>query len=154
MKRVLRVYLDTSVIGGCFDDEFQLWSNALMVDFQNGIFKPVISSVVTEELERAPQQVKDKLHELILIGAEILEPDNEALSLLEEYQNRQIVTEKYSNDLLHIAIATVSAEVLVSWNFKHIVRLEKIQQFNAVNISCGFRPIEIHSPREVAHYEE
>lgn len=154
MKRALRVYLDTSVISGCFDEEFRVWSNALMDDFKNGLFKPAIPSVVTEEPERATQQVKDKLEELILMGAEILEPDDEALSLLEEYQKRQIVTEVYSNDLLHSAIATISAEVLVSWNFKHIVRLEKIQQFNSVNTSCEFHPLRVHSPREVAHYEE
>ncbi len=91
---------------------------------------------------------------MIKIGVEILEPDQEALDLMKEYQKKQIISDKYSNDLLHIAIATISAEVLVSWNFKHIVKLDKIQQFNATNLSCGYRAITIYSPREVAYYEE
>ncbi len=152
--KIPRIYFDTSVIGGCFDEEFQVWSNALVDDLKKGLFQPVISSIVTEEIQKAPEQVRKKLEELIQLGAEILEPNQEALDLMKEYQKRNIISDRFKNDLLHIAIATISAEVLVSWNFKHIVKLDKVQQFNAVNLSCGYRAITIYSPREVAHYEE
>jgi hypothetical protein len=56
--------------------------------------------------------------------------------------------------MLHIALATVAAvDVLVSWNFQHIVRLDKIQRFNGVNLELGYRPLAKYSPREVTTYE-
>jgi hypothetical protein len=56
--------------------------------------------------------------------------------------------------MLHIALATVAdADVLVSWNFKHIVRFDQIRLFNAANLEQGYKPLSIHSPREVTSYE-
>ena len=53
--------------------------------------------------------------------------------------------------MLHIAIATVAeVDVLVSWNFRHIVRLDKIRLFNGINLQLGYKPLTIYSPREVA----
>ena len=53
--------------------------------------------------------------------------------------------------MLHIAIAAVAeVDVVVSWNFRHIVRLDKIRLFNGVNLECGYKPLTIYSPREVA----
>ena len=57
MKKEIRIYVDTSVIGGCFDDEFDLWSNGLMDDFRNDNYKPVISEIVAAEVNVAPQFV-------------------------------------------------------------------------------------------------
>lgn len=55
--------------------------------------------------------------------------------------------------MLHIALATVAdIDVLVSWNFKHIVRLDKIRIFNAVNLELGYKQLQIYSPREVTSY--
>lgn len=62
---------------------------------------------------------------------------------------------KYFNDMLHIAIATVaSADALASWNFKHIVRLDKIRLFNEINVGEGYPALNIYSPREIASHEE
>ena len=73
-----------------------------------------------------------------------------ALELADEYQKRNILTPNFYDDGLHIAIATVAeADLLVSWNFKHIVRFDKIRLFNAVNIEFGYKPLQIFSPREV-----
>jgi len=81
--------------------------------------------------------------------------DAETAELAEAYQNRGIISPKYHDDGTHIALAT-SAEVdlLVSWNFKHIVHFEKIRLFNAVNLERGYKSLQIYSPREVTHYEE
>jgi hypothetical protein len=58
---------------------------------------------------------------------------------------------RFRNDMLHIAIATVAeVDVVVSWTFRHIVRLDKIRLFNAVNLELGYKPLTIYSPREVA----
>lgn len=152
--KIPRIYIDTSVIGGCFDDEFYIWSNALFDDIQKGLFRPMISSIVEEEIEAAPDQVRKKYYELLSMSAEILSPDKQAFELMRQYSKHDIISIKFRNDMLHIAVATVAeADILVSWNFKHIVRYDKIQQFNAVNIENGYRTIAIYSPREVTYYE-
>jgi hypothetical protein len=116
--KIQKIYLDTSVIGGCFDEEFQLWSNTLVGELHKGTFVPVISSIVTEEINRAPQNIKEKYNEIIDTGCPILTPDAESFELLKQYQNHTIISSKFENDMLHIALATVAnVDILVSWNF-------------------------------------
>lgn len=148
-----RIYIDTSVIGGCFDEEFAEWSNGLVADFRTGIFQPLLSDVVAAEVADAPENVQGVYAELVSLNAEILKVDESALGLAEEYQKRSILTPNFYDDGLHIALATVAeADFLVSWNFKHIVRFDKIRLFNAVNIEFGYKPLQIFSPREVTTY--
>ena len=91
--------------------------------------------------------------ELLTIGAEIIEATESALELADAYQEHRILPPKFYDDGLHIAVATVGkADVLVSWNFKHIVRLDKIRLFNAVNLEYGYKPLQVFSPREVTTY--
>lgn len=153
MKK-LRVYIDTSVIGGCFDEEFSPWSNGLMRDFREGHFLPVVSTTVAAEIGPAPAVVGAKYVEVLGYGAEMLELTSEALDLVEAYAERAVLPLRFRSDLEHIAIATVAAvDVLVSWNFKHIVHLDKIRVFNGVNLELGYAPLQIYSPREVTSYE-
>jgi hypothetical protein len=151
--KIQRIYIDTSVIGGCFDPEFAEWSNGLLQDFRNGTFQPLLSDVVSAEIEKAPESVQSIYAELISLNAEILTVQESALGLADEYQKRSILTPKFYDDGLHIALATVAeADLLVSWNFKHIVHFDKIRLFNAVNIEFGYKPLQIFSPREVTTY--
>lgn len=153
--KIQRVYTDTSVIGWCFDAEFSPWSNGLMRDFQLKNFIPVVSDVITTEIDDAPEHVRLKYAELLALYPEILETDEQALTLSEIYQQRNILTRKFYDDGVHIALATIAeVDVLVSWNFKHIVHLDKIRLFNAVNIEHGYKQLQIYSPREVTNYEE
>lgn len=153
--KLLRVYLDTSVIGGCFDPEFERWSNALFADFEAGRLTPVLSEVVAAEVEVAPERVRRKFEEARDLAGQLLEVDREVLEVVAGYSRHGILPPQFRNDMLHIALATVSnVDVLVSWNFKHIVRLAKIRLYNAVNLELGYQPLLIHSPREVATYEE
>jgi hypothetical protein len=148
--KIQRIYIDTSVIGGCFDPEFAEWSNGLLQDFRNATFQPLLSEVIAAEIGEAPQIVQAVYAELAMLGAEILVVEDAALELADEYQKRNILTPIFYDDGLHIAIATVAeADLLVSWNFKHIVRFDKIRLFNAVNIEFGYKPLQIFSPREV-----
>jgi hypothetical protein len=151
--RAQRIYIDTSVIGGCFDAEFSLWSNGLFKDFRLGNYRPVVSEVVAAEVDDAPAPVRERYAELLGLGAEVLEVDEAVLQLAGVYQHRKILTPKFFDDGVHIALAT-SAEVdlLVSWNFKHIVHFDKIRLFNSVNLELGYKPLQIYSPREVTHY--
>ncbi len=149
MKR-LRIYVDTSVIGGCFDAEFAAWSNALIEDFRSGRFRLVLSDVTAAEVALAPAQVRNLYSELTSL-AETLPVAEESLALLENYEAHHVLDPRFRNDMLHIALATVAeADVLVSWNFQHVVRLDKIQQFNGINVETGYKPLAIYSPREVA----
>jgi predicted nucleic acid-binding protein len=149
--RAPRVYLDTSVLGGCFEPEFEEWSNGLVEDFRRRRFVPVLSDLLAAELDPAPERVRQVHAELIEIGAEGLVVGEEALDLLDAYEARAVLGAKYRNDMLHIALATTAkVDVLVSWNFKHMVRFEKIRLFNAVNLDPGYKSLTIHSPREVA----
>jgi hypothetical protein len=106
-------------------------------------------------MNKAPQQVQDTLTRLMDYEPRILEITEDALELSEEYLNRKILNPKFRDDALHIALASLSnVDVLVSWNFRHIVHYDKIRLFNAVNIENGLKSIDIYSPCEVTNYKE
>ena len=124
-----------------------------MKDFELGYFKAVLSEVVTREIEDAPGPVQMKYRKLIENDAEILRINEEALDVVLQYQTHKILPHKFTNDMLHIALATVAGvDILVSWNFKHIVHFDKIRQFNAVNNELGYKGLSIYSPMEVTNY--
>ncbi|SRR5690606_33572094 len=153
--KVQRVYTDTSVIGGCFDPEFAPWSNGLFHDFRLGRFIPVVSAVVAAEIEDAPEAVRTAYEEVVALGAEVLLVSDAALELADAYLKRGVLTPKFYDDATHIALATMAeVDLLVSWNFRHIVHYDKIRAFNAVNLERGYKPIQIYSPREVTHHGE
>ncbi len=148
MKKI-KIYLDTSVIGGCFDTEFKRYSNHLIKAILKGRAQAVLSTVVLAEVQKAPSDVKGVLDQILDIS-EVLDIDSEMIALAEMYLKSAIVSRKYQDDALHIAAASVSkTDVLVSWNFKHIVNFKRIHQFNAVNLREGYSMLEIRSPMEV-----
>ena len=154
MKR-LRIYVDTSVIGGCCDDEFADVSMPLIVAARDGKVVLVVSDLTLAELEKAPQEVRGILSSISSDNIEAVDTIEEAIELQRAYLDAGVVTERYSNDALHIAIATVCrADVLVSWNYKHIVNFSRIRAFNAVNLREGYQPVEIRTPLEVSGYED
>ena len=147
------IYLDTSVLGGCFDAEFAPWSKGLMKDIRLGHYRPVLSELIATELENAPEKIRDIYAALIDERAEILCITDEVLDLVQAYGRHKILGLKFKNDMMHIALATVrGVDLLVSWNFKHIVHFDKIRQFNAVNVAMGYKMVAIYSPREVTNY--
>lgn len=151
----LRVYIDTSVIGGCFDDEFSEWSNDLFDEFRSGAKIAVVSDLTLRELEEAPQEVRVMLAGIPGERVEHLFLDDEAVALADTYIADGVVTMKHLIDAQHIAIASVGrVDVLTSWNFKQIVNLERIHAFNAVNLRLGYPMLEIRSPREVLFEKE
>ncbi|MCL5990940.1 MAG: type II toxin-antitoxin system VapC family toxin [Bacteroidetes bacterium] len=145
-----RIYIDTSVIGGCFDEEFQEWSNKLFDLFVSGKLIAMISDVTTTEIEPAPDYVKNKIKEIPKNLVEYIDKNDEAESLASKYIEHHAISIKYQEDALHIAMATVNkADVLVSWNFKHIVNLRRIHIYNSINLMLDYQPLEIRTPREV-----
>lgn len=146
-----RVYLDTSVLGGAFDEEFQQDTLKLLACIRGGRIKAVVSEQTEIELEAAPAKVQDLLNELLSdLGAETLRLTPEARNLAAAYVTAGVVTPKQMADALHIALATLAkVDVLVSWNFKHIVNLTCIRGFSGVNLIRGYGTLEIRSPKEV-----
>lgn len=150
-----RIYIDTSVIGGCFDSEFSKWSRMLFDEFLEGVSVAVISDLTRQELEGAPKFVKERLLSIPLAHLENVFLFGEADTLALAYLENNVVSSRHIADAQHIAIASVErVDVLVSWNFKQIVNLERIHAFNSVNIKMGYPLLEIRSPKEVIHEEE
>ena len=131
-----------------------MWSNGLVRDFRAGRFLPALSDVTAAEVRSAPETVRELHQELLLLAGAVLPVTSQALALVDAYSKRGILGARFGADMLHIALATLAeVDALVSWNFKHIVRLEKIRLFNAVNTELGCKALSILSPREVTTYE-
>lgn len=150
-----RIYLDTSVIGGCFDLSFQHDSGRLMDLFKSRMAFAVISDITLFELDSAPERVRAVLDEIPKSQVQVVHFSPEARELANEYIAAGVISLTWESDAQHIAIATVNrVNAVVSWNFKHIVNLRKILGYNSVNIRQGYPVIEIRTPKEVFDYEE
>jgi hypothetical protein len=147
-----RIYTDTSVIGGCADVEFAEESLRFFEMARSGRFVLLISDVVVRELIDAPQPVSQLLSGLPESALEAVPLSEEVLQLRDAYLAAGIVGPKWMDDATHVAAATVAqADAIVSWNFKHIVRLDKIKAYNEVNQKMGFGALTILSPKEVIY---
>ncbi len=144
--RKLRVYADTSVFGGVFDEESQRFF-ALV---RSGQILLLVSQVVVDELADAPGPVRDVLESLPPQSIEVADLTPEIIKLRQEYLAAGIVNPRSADDATHVAVATVSgADAIESWNFRHIVRLDKMRAYNLVNQDAGYGMLSIVSPREV-----
>ena len=150
-----RIYIDTSVFGGYFDEEFREHTIPLFDRIKAGEFIILYSTVTQDELENAPEKVKDLVKSLRADLTEFIEITDEAIDLTTEYITEKVVGQTIYADCLHIALAAINrADFLVSWNFKHIVNIERIRGYNSVNIKNGYKQLEIRSPREFEKYED
>lgn len=150
-----KIYIDTSVIGGCFDDEFSEYSNLLFNDFILGRKIAVISNLTLKELKQAPENVRNKLKKIPNENIEYIALTDEAEELAQKYIKNGVISSNYLMDAEHIAIATVERiDILASWNFKHVVNINKIRGFNSVNLREGYQILEIRTPMEVIDEEK
>jgi hypothetical protein len=79
----------------------------------------------------------------------------QAVQLAGSYIEEKVVGQTSHSDCIHIATATLNyADVLVSWNFKHIVNYRRIRGYNSVNFKYGHKMLDIRSPREILEYED
>jgi len=150
-----RIYIDTSVFGGHFDEEFKEHTIPMFKRINEGEFIILYSSVTQDELENAPEKVKEFVKSLRADMTEFIDITDEAVDLATEYIKEKVVGQTSYADCLHIALATINrADFLVSWNFKHIVNIERIRGYNSINIKNGYQLLEIRSPREFEKYED
>jgi hypothetical protein len=152
---MMRIYADTSVFGGCFDHEFEEWSNKLMEEFKHGSKAVVISDLTLKELDGAPPHVRNLIEGIPKEHKEHVVLDDDVKGLARHYIEDGAISGRHLVDAQHIAMAAVNRiDVLVSWNFKHIVNLSRIRLYNSVNLKYGYPLLEIRSPREVLDEEQ
>jgi hypothetical protein len=148
------VYVDTSVFGGVFIDKFADASKRFFTLVRAGRFALVTSEVVKSEVARAPAVVQ-QLFQDITVSAELVRAPAEALRLAEAYLQAKVLPSGCWADAQHVAIATImGCDLIVSWNFAHIVNYNRVPKYNAVNILRGYNAIAIYSPPEVITDEE
>jgi predicted nucleic acid-binding protein len=151
--RIPRIYLDTSVFGGCFDTEFAKESLAIFELIRSGSYHAVVSEIVFEELEEAPQKVREIVLSLPESSLESILVTEETIQLRNEYEAAGILGPKWIDDMTHVAAATIArVDAIVSWNFRHIVRLDKMKAYNQVNLLNGYGILTIISPKEAILY--
>lgn len=150
----MKVYADTSVFGGVFDEEFSNPSKEFFEEIESGRFILVTSALVQNEISSAPQQVQEFFTRSTAFS-EIAELNQKVLDLRQAYLDANIVTQKSLNDAAHVALASFhGCDMIVSWNFKHIVHFDKIPKYNAVNTIEGYGHLGIYSPLEVIQYDD
>lgn len=149
-----RIYIDTSVVGGFFDEEFEDVTKELFQRLERKEIIFVVSDLLDLELIDAPQRVRELLHAYSSEYFERISLSEESMMLADSYIAEKVVGKASLADCRHIALATVAkVDVLASWNFKHIVNLDKIKGYNSINLRLGFAMIEIRSPKDLVNYE-
>jgi predicted nucleic acid-binding protein len=148
-----RIYIDTSIIGGYFDEEFKEATIMLFERLENNEIKFVVSDLLDLELLNAPKHVKEHLFKYSADKFERVDLTEEAILLADTYISEKVVGRTSLEDCRHIALATINkVDVLASWNFKHIVNLDRIKGYNSVNMRLGYSIIEIRSPKDLVKY--
>lgn len=147
------IYVDTSVFGGKFDSEFELWTDLFFKKVIESDVKLIFSDVA-DDVKNAPNSVKQFVKSIPEKNLWRVQLTEEAILLAEKYLKEKVVGKASRADCYHIAIATIlKADILVSWNFKHIVNIHRIHGYNAVNLMNDYQTIEIRNPREIFDYE-
>lgn len=144
--------MDTSVFGGCFDarEGWDADSLRVMKYILDGTAELLTSEAVERELAGAPQKIRELYKGVPDSCKHVIPLCTEAQELAEAYLAAGVVSRRWEDDCLHVALATLAfADAIVSWNFKHIVRMDRIRAFNAVNVAEGYAMMQIVSPKEV-----
>lgn len=150
-----RFYFDTSVFGGAFDAEFEETTLQLFERVKLGKVVCVFSDLTETELLNAPENVKEHFKNLPKQNIERVIVTDEILALASKYVAEKVVGQTSLDDCVHIATATIyKVDILVSWNFKHIVNVYRIRGYNSINIRSNYQTLEIRSPKEILEYED
>lgn len=150
-----RFYFDTSVFGGVYDVEFDEASIQLFEKVRLGQVICVYSDLTEGEVFSAPEYVRNFFRELPKENLEVVKVTDEAINLARAYIEENVVGKTSYDDCVHIALATIhKVDILVSWNFKHIVNIYRIRGYNSVNIRSGYPTLEIRSPKDIINYED
>ena len=147
-------YFDTSVLGGVFDKEFEKESLLLFDKVKQGEIICMYSDFTETDLVNAPLNVRNYFKSLPEKNLLKVEATPNIIALATKYIEENVVGQTSFDDCVHIATATIhKADILVSWNFKHIVNIYRIRGYNAVNLQMNYHTLEIRSPKEIINHE-
>jgi len=153
MKK-LRVYVDSSAVGGAFNKRIAQETRPFWEAVQRGEIIVLLSDVLEKELQKAPERARDFVGTLSASHVERVVSTDESDSLAVQYIAENVVGESSFDDCAHVALATIArADVLVSWNMKHLANLDRKRGYNSVNMKLGYPPIEILTPNMVIYDE-
>jgi len=155
--RTQKIYLETTLFNFYVDESRDAHADTvkLFEEIASGKYEAYTSTYVTDELENAPEAKRDRMMRLITeYNIAVLAPSDEAVKIADIYVAEGIIPKKYRTDGLHIAIATVNdLDIIISMNFRHIVKRRTILATGKINNLNGYRAIEIYSPMEVVEDE-
>ena len=155
--RIPKVYLETTLFNFYFDKNRDAHTATVMLfkEIAAGNYAPFTSTYVTDELEKAPKEKRDKMMDLITeYGITVLDANEEAVKIADIYVEEGVIPQRFRTDGLHIAIAAINdLDMIVSMNFQHIVKRKTITMTGYINTLNGYRAIEIYSPMEVIQDE-
>jgi hypothetical protein len=151
-----RLYLDTSVLGALTDPGPSLRVEAtqdLLKAIRNRQYLGCISVVVIEEIADAPSAVRRIIDSATKgLDLEVLEETAESIALAKAYLDEKLFPARFADDARHVAIGTITdVDALVSWNFRHLVNVERRRKVAGINLMKGYRALDIVSPLEVTH---
>jgi len=157
--KLMKTYLDTSVIGAIFDTEdpnrVEQTKYLLSILKDRDGYVPFISNILIEEIERAPIQIRSELEKQIKeMKCEIIYENKSSINLVSEYIKKRIVSNKYREDARHLAIAVIqNMDLIVTWNCVHMANYRKKRMIWAVNLMLGYDQIDIVTPLEVIGHD-
>jgi len=156
--RKQKIYLETTLFNHYFDDDRGIAHESTVTLFKEiaaGKYEAFTSTYVTDELEKASSDKRDKMISLIAeYDIAVLSPTDEAVRIADLYISENIIPQKYRTDGLHIAIATVNdLDMIISMNFQHIVKRKTKIGTGNINALNGYRAVEIYAPMEVIENE-
>jgi hypothetical protein len=132
------------------DEEFSDASSALLGLAAQGRYVLLLSAFTFREVAGAPEAVREVLRNLPEDTFSEVPVDEEVRALADACIAAEIPGPASYDDALHVAAATVAgADVIVSWNFRHLVNFDRIKRFSAVNLMHGYPAMDIRSPLEM-----
>jgi len=156
--RKQKIYLETTIFNFYFDVSRDANADTvkLFKEIEAGKYEAYTSRAVIEEIKKAPKEKREKMLGLIAdSGITVLETSVEAEKLADIYAAENVVPLKYRTDGLHIAVAAVNdMDMIISMNFRHIVKRKTVKMTAAINSLKGYRAVEIYSPMEVVCDED
>jgi predicted nucleic acid-binding protein len=142
-----RVYVDTSVVGGVHDPHFSADSKWVFDEAERGSLIVLVSDILAGEVTAAPERVRQVIEGLPADAVESVVFDARSEELRDAYLAAKVVGPSRAPDAEHVAIATIAgADVLLSWDRRHIVGLARVQGYNRVNRSRGYQELTIATP--------
>lgn len=147
---MMKIYLDTSIVSAYFDKRVPVRMNETREFWEQIQAEDVyISTLVLDELEAvSDDDLRYKMLSL-LYRKPVLSVTKDVEDLAKKYVTAGIFPSKYYDDALHLSLAVINEiDILVSWNFRHLVKRKTRLEVHKSNTLYGLKQIDIIAPPE------